>query len=568
MIFLTKHTPQRAIVVAVMWLGLVLVISHATQWPAPSDAPTETDIGIIGLASGMLVLFAILLVNFGQTAGALKTQSLCRLVARRFAPPAVAAVLTLLHTGRPGDAVAVLGAMLLATAAFGGTRYPLHLGGVARFVFDLLMPAAGISLALIAIVWGAPLSPSEMLVPLLGAWFVTFVGGWIEEAFSIERPVRLAMIAEPALARSFAMEMEATGIRDHRVVGWISESSEDVDGHASIEQTSDLLGIEWLGSADQIRAAVLKHQIDLLVMAPRGSAEDLFQETVERCVDLSVRMVQASYLYEEMYGRVPIGAINEAWFAYIMHPKFPSQAEWFKRLGDWAVSLLLLVVLTPLLTLVAIAVKLSDGGPVFFRQRRVGAHGHEFNVLKFRTMGADAENLGEARWAIPEDDRVTPVGRLLRKSHIDEIPQLINVVRGSMSLVGPRPERPEFVSSLEEKIPYYSRRVLVKPGITGWAQVRAGYAGSEVGTAFKLCHDLYYIKHRSFLFDLLTLIETARTVVADKQYEQFDFSEAFILGRMELSGNRRASDGRRALDSIEILTKDFDRAASTSDSPA
>jgi exopolysaccharide biosynthesis polyprenyl glycosylphosphotransferase len=302
---------------------------------------------------------------------------------------------------------------------------------------------------------------------------------------------------------------------------------------------------------------VLQHQIDLLVMAPRGSTQDLFQETVERCVDLSVRMVQASYLYEEMYGRVPIGAINEAWFAYIMHPNFSSQAEWSKRLMDWAASMVLLLALAPVFAAVAIAVKLDDRGSVFFRQRRVGAHGREFNVLKFRTMGEDAESPGEARWARPEDERVTRVGRLLRKSHLDEIPQLINVVSGSMSLVGPRPERPEFVSELEKRIPYYSRRVLVKPGITGWAQVSAGYSGGEVGTAFKLCHDLYYIKHRSFLFDLLTMIETMRTVVADQQYEQATFSEAFIFGDAEMMERSAPLERRDALDDMGILIRDL-----------
>ena len=121
-----------------------------------------------------------------------------------------------------------------------------------------------------------------------------------------------------------------------------------------------------------------------------------------------------------------------------------------------------------------------------------------------------------------------------------------------MSLVGPRPERPEFVAGLEKKIPYYSRRVLVKPGITGWAQVSAGYAGSEVGTAFKLCHDLYYIKHRSFLFDLLTMIETMRTVVADKQYQQFDLAETFVLGGIEVAAAPGALE-RRPGEDVEMI---------------
>jgi lipopolysaccharide/colanic/teichoic acid biosynthesis glycosyltransferase len=182
------------------------------------------------------------------------------------------------------------------------------------------------------------------------------------------------------------------------------------------------------------------------------------------------------------------------------------------------------------MVMIAGAVKLGDGGPVLFRQRRVGLRGRQFEVLKFRTMRVGAELPGEARWSTADDDRVTSVGRMLRKTHLDELPQLLNVLAGSMSLVGPRPERPELVAELERKIPHYSRRLLVKPGITGWAQVQSGYGGSDTGTAFKLSHDLYYIKHRSVLFDLLTMVETLRTLVADAQYERFTFSDDFILG--------------------------------------
>jgi exopolysaccharide biosynthesis polyprenyl glycosylphosphotransferase len=562
MSFVLSHTPQRAIVLAVALLAALLALFHVAGWPTAQAAVTGSDGVVILSATATLALLAAILngVRYrenGARLGTISAQALFRLVSRRLAPPAVAATLTVAHTGHAGDAVAVFAAMVLATAFFRSTHYPFHLGGVARFVFDLFMPALGISAALLAAsIWGVSLDAEALTVPLLGAWFVTFAGGWFEEAFNAERPVRLAVIGGPGLARAFALEMQTAGVRDHRVVGWVSGADRAVGAGVHENGTSfESLGLEWLGCIEDVRSAVVEQEIDLLVMTQHGASPDLVQEVVERCVDLPVRMVQASYLYEELHGRVPIAAINSAWFAYIMHPNFSARATWTKRLMDMSVAALLLVLLAPLFALVAVAVKLSDRGPILFRQRRVGAHGHDFYVLKFRTMVVDAEPLGAARWASQDDDRTTRVGRLLRRRHLDEIPQLINVLVGTMSLVGPRPERPEFVTRLETKIPYYSRRLLVKPGITGWAQVRSGYAGSDMGTAFKLSHDLYYIKHRSLVFDLLTMVETARTLVADVEGGQFTMSEGFILGGADFSEPAEIAD---VLGDMAALARDIE----------
>ena len=149
-------------------------------------------------------------------------------------------------------------------------------------------------------------------------------------------------------------------------------------------------------------------------------------------------------------------------------------------------------------------------------------------MLKIRTMRTDAEADGP-QWSVGDDGRITRVGRILRRTHIDELAQLWNVVRGDMTLVGPRPERPEFVSQIERQFPHYTRRHLVKPGIAGWAQLRCGYAGSDLGTAWKLCHDLYYVKHRSVMLDLLILGETARTLFADRQYPDGEVAVSAFL---------------------------------------
>jgi lipopolysaccharide/colanic/teichoic acid biosynthesis glycosyltransferase len=182
----------------------------------------------------------------------------------------------------------------------------------------------------------------------------------------------------------------------------------------------------------------------------------------------------------------------------------------------------------------AIAIRLEDGGPIFYRQRRLGENGHAFEILKLRTMRVDAE-LSGPQWSGADDDRVTRVGRVLRRSHLDEVPQLWNVLRGEMTIVGPRPERPEIVTDFERRFPHYTRRYLVKPGITGWAQLRCGYAGSELGTAWKLCHDLYYIKRRSVLGDAVILTETAFVAFRDAHRALRSPQARFLLSDDALS---------------------------------
>jgi lipopolysaccharide/colanic/teichoic acid biosynthesis glycosyltransferase len=249
----------------------------------------------------------------------------------------------------------------------------------------------------------------------------------------------------------------------------------------------------------------------------------------DACLDLPVRMIEASQLYEELLGHVPLGTIDSAWFRYMMHPRFRPTAPLWKRVSDLAIALPAVILALPLLAALAIAIKLSDSGPVLYRQRRVGEGGREFHVLKIRTMVPDAEAAGP-RWCEPGDERVTRLGRVLRRTHIDELPQLWNVLRGEMTLVGPRPERPEIVTELERRFPHYTRRHLVKPGITGWAQLRCGYAGSELGTAWKLCHDLFYVKRRSVLADWLIIVETLFEAGRDAHRALRAPEQRFIVG--------------------------------------
>lgn len=184
-----------------------------------------------------------------------------------------------------------------------------------------------------------------------------------------------------------------------------------------------------------------------------------------------------------------------------------------KRLLDLSLSAVLLILMLPLLVLVALVVHLQDGGPSLFRQRRVGLNGREFTLLKFRSMRMDAEADGVARWAARGDSRVTRFGRILRLYRLDELPQLLNVLRGDMSLVGPRPERPEIAREIASRIPLFELRHLVPPGLTGWAQVNFSYGASVEDAVEKTRYDLYYIKNGSIWLDLLILLHTVRVVI-------------------------------------------------------
>ena len=282
-----------------------------------------------------------------------------------------------------------------------------------------------------------------------------------------------------------------------------------------------------LGGMSEIRGVVLDNQVDLLVVSPEQPRLSIFEQTARACLDLPVRMIEATALYENILGHVPIGAINSAWFQYIMHPLYSPSSPLSKRLLDVAVSAALLIVAAPLLILCALAVKLEDRGPILYRQRRYGEEGREFDMIKFRTLRDDADQLiAEGR---SEEEVVTRAGRLLRKGHLNELPQLLQVLRGEMSLVGPRPEPPELVETLSRVVPHYDRRALIKPGLTGWAQVRCGYAGSRIGTAWKTCHDLYYLKHRSVGLDLVILLQTFHALVEREDTEQVPAPD-FILG--------------------------------------
>jgi exopolysaccharide biosynthesis polyprenyl glycosylphosphotransferase len=442
-------------------------------------------------------------------------------VGLRLAPAVTAALIVWSHTNY-GKGVVTFVAVLVAGFLLERSRFPLSLMPAARIALALIAPVLGVAIAaLLMLAMERTLSFADMAAAVIGAWLVLAIGAWIRYRVDSVASARIAVIGDRSFALDLAREFAAAGIHDHSLAGWIGRPGDAANG------------LVWLGSLREVRQIVLDQDIELLVCAPGDDLSEVeersvFETVADFCLDLPVKMIAANQLYEQLLGHVPMGTIDAAWFRYIMHPRFRAGSPVSKRVLDVAGSVLIGLLFAPFMLAGAIAIKLSDGGPVLYRQRRVGENGREFMMLKFRTMTVDAEADGP-QWSNGTDDRVTSAGRILRRTHIDELAQLWNVLRGDMTLVGPRPERPELVTEIERQFPHYTRRHLVKPGLAGWAQLRCGYAGSDLGTAWKLCHDLYYVKHRSFLGDVLILFETAFETFRDAHRSLRSPAERFLV---------------------------------------
>ena len=229
-------------------------------------------------------------------------------------------------------------------------------------------------------------------------------------------------------------------------------------------------------------------------------------------LNLKIEITKTSDFYEKFLGKVAIKNINQVWIISNLNENKKYIFDIIKNIIDKIFSFIFLVISIILVPFIIIAVKIDSRGPIFFRQIRTGKNAKIFLAIKFRTMCLDAEKNG-AQWATVNDSRTTRVGKFLRKTRLDEIPQFINILRGEMSLIGPRPERPEFIQTLEKEIPYYNQRLLVKPGLTGWAQINYPYGSSVEDAIEKLEYDLYYVKNRSFALDISIILKTIHTVL-------------------------------------------------------
>jgi sugar transferase (PEP-CTERM system associated) len=281
---------------------------------------------------------------------------------------------------------------------------------------------------------------------------------------------------------------------------------------ADESDTASLAGMLRLGGVSDLAQAVAEHHPDRVVVALRERRDNL---PVDQLLDLKFRGIEvtdAAALYETVFGRVSATDMRPSELVFTSEFS-PRSSVMFRSIYSWLFGAIGILLAWPLMLLVALAVRLSSPGPVLYRQTRVGRNGELFTLCKFRSMYQDAEAHTGAVWAKKDDPRTTPVGRWLRKMRLDELPQLFNVVKGEMCIVGPRPERPEFVQMLEKKIPYYRQRLCVKPGVTGWAQVNHKYGDTIEDTITKLEYDLYYIKNMATSLDVYIIFHTIKTVL-------------------------------------------------------
>lgn len=276
------------------------------------------------------------------------------------------------------------------------------------------------------------------------------------------------------------------------------------------------------------RENLLEHSGSLLAIATRHMADEIVVAIRDRrngglnidelleCKLNGIEVTDISSFFERETGHVQLDSLNPSWIVFSDGFGRTTAKSTSKRIFDVAVSLLLLVVTLPVTLLTALLIVLESGFPMFYRQERMGECGQAFGVFKFRSMRQNAEQAGQPQWAKINDDRVTRVGRVIRKLRIDELPQVINVLKGDMSFVGPRPERPYFVEQLATQIPFYHNRHSIKPGITGWAQIRYPYGSTVEDAMHKLQYDLYYAKNHSLFLDLIILFQTAQVVLFGK----------------------------------------------------
>ncbi|HEX9029357.1 MAG TPA: sugar transferase [Anaerolineales bacterium] len=273
-------------------------------------------------------------------------------------------------------------------------------------------------------------------------------------------------------------------------------------------------GFPVVGNSDQLLSMIADKNISDLIVAISGEMQGCMFQALLDAQERGVEITRFPVAYEDLLGRVPIRLLEADWIlrSFVDQARPGGFYEVWKRLLDIAGGLIGTVIFLILFPFLAITILLDDGRPIFYGQVRSGRGGQPYQILKFRTMRRDAEADGLPKWAKEDDERATRVGRFLRKTHLDELPQFLNVLRGDMSLVGPRAERPELVEMFQQHVPFYRARLLVKPGMTGWAQVNFGYASTIDETITKLEYDLYYIKHRNVLMDLMILLRTPSTV--------------------------------------------------------
>jgi sugar transferase (PEP-CTERM system associated) len=439
---------------------------------------------------------------------------------------AVLLAVTMVHGGSAGSAAHALplSQVLLPAAMFSGFMSLLFsFVGLYRRGAIIVSLHAMFGRALVALGMGSCIAylalradgSADYAIPLAGYALPIMAFGLIAVRSVVHLARRASVGARRILivgtgeeAQGVATDLGAAGSARRTIVGFYPTSAD------SSAAGSQALAAPVFPKGLSIDEVVRKYRVDEVIVAvreQRGGGVPMDQ--LLACRIRGIPVLDLAGFFERAKGEVPTDSLKASWLVYGHGFVQGGLRKLIKRVFDLVSSSLLLVIASPVVVLTAIAIKLESPGPVIYRQERVGLGGRSFMCLKFRSMRADAEKDGVARWATKNDSRVTRVGAFIRKMRIDELPQLISVLKGEMSLVGPRPERPSFVAQLQEQIPFYDIRHSVKPGVTGWAQVRYSYGASVEDARRKHQFDLYYVKNNSLFLDLLVLVETVSVVL-------------------------------------------------------
>jgi sugar transferase (PEP-CTERM system associated) len=397
--------------------------------------------------------------------------------------------------------------ILLLNVTFGLYRRPEKLTSTSYIARVLLAPAIGVPLASLIVDYLPGAHPLQDVPALIAVTFIVLLlvrHAVVLPLIATFVPHRVLVLGTGPEARLVEASIGAADMPNMTLVGFyaldkvqdaVVSPSRVIARSAPLEETVRQLGI---------------HEIIVAVRQQRGGVLPL--RALLDCRLNGVQVTDLACFFERVHGQVPIESLKVSWLIYGDGYRQNWLRTFVKRVFDIVVSAGLLVLTAPVMVMAGTMIALESRGPIIYRQERVGRGGRPFTVLKFRSMAQDAEKDG-ARWAAVNDSRITRVGRLLRRTRIDELPQLLNVIRGEMSFVGPRPERPEFVAMLTEQIPFYAVRHSVKPGLTGWAQVRYSYGATIEQSVKKLEYDLYYVKNHTLFLDLVILLETVRVVL-------------------------------------------------------
>src|SRR3989338_5986861 len=299
-------------------------------------------------------------------------------------------------------------------------------------------------------------------------------------------------------------------IKNNPQLGYELKCVADLTPNRPDEDEEEFKKFGIIQGLDNLEKQVKNEKIDTIVISPEAYQNSETINIFYKSLEQKISFFNLASFYERLTGKVPLGAINQIWFLENLSEGKKRGYELTKRVFDTAFAVIIGVVSLVLYPLIALAIKTSSSGPVFYKQKRFGQSGKTFEILKFRTMRRDAEKETGAVWTTENDPRITRVGNFLRKTRLDEFPQVWNILRGEMSFVGPRAKRPEFHELFQKDVPFYEERYLIKPGLTGWAQINFHYGSSVKDAAEKLKYDLYYIKNRSLLLDLGIILKTIR----------------------------------------------------------